>query len=299
MGPVRRHYYRNRLRYTADMNDRIVATGTIDPKQILANPLNWRLHSRLQQTALAGLLKDLGWISGVLINRTTGLLIDGHLRVRIARAQKIKEIPVDFVELSAEEETKALATYDGVAALAEVEKNGRFDVVVCDSVINSVDTVEAEQDVMICLNAFCKPGGRIHFSCRNRDGREKHLKRTVCQSSRSHEVEFMDDDGFSGILREGVWFYQKFNTLDYGKELCRKYLGDPTHERCDGGYWKLTADKQYELDWEMVASSLNREFNLPWTDGASVDRGAIAVETVRAAIMKEKHNRIPDAATRV
>lgn len=37
-----------------------------------------------------------------------------------------------------------------------LEKDKTFDVVVCDSVLNSVDSVKAEKSVMACLNLFCK-----------------------------------------------------------------------------------------------------------------------------------------------
>nr|MBA3627289.1 hypothetical protein [Chloroflexota bacterium] len=51
------------------------------PDQLLANPKNWRIHPASQQGALASVLDDVGWVGQVLVNRRTGHLVDGHLRV--------------------------------------------------------------------------------------------------------------------------------------------------------------------------------------------------------------------------
>lgn len=45
--------------------------------------------------------------------------------------------------------------------IAFVKANGKFDYVICDAVINSVNTQEAEDAVLMCLNLFCKMGGKI------------------------------------------------------------------------------------------------------------------------------------------
>jgi DNA modification methylase len=57
----------------------------------------------------------------VLVNRTTGRLVDGHLRVELAARRGETAIPVSFVQLSEAEEALVLATLDPLAALAEVD----------------------------------------------------------------------------------------------------------------------------------------------------------------------------------
>ncbi|MBE5683819.1 methyltransferase domain-containing protein, partial [Pantoea agglomerans] len=44
--------------------------------------------------------------------------------------------------------------------------NGLFDYVICDSVLNSVDSPEAENAVLTFIKSLCKPGGIIFFSGR-------------------------------------------------------------------------------------------------------------------------------------
>lgn len=98
--------------------NRIVGVGEEAPDQLQANPLNWRLHPKHQQEALTGILDDVGWVQQVIVNRRTGNLIDGHLRVMLALRQNAASVPVLYVDLSPEEESLILATLDPIAALA-------------------------------------------------------------------------------------------------------------------------------------------------------------------------------------
>ena len=100
------------------LKNRIVGSGNENPAKILANPKNWRSHSAAQKEALSGLLEEVGWVAQVLINKRTGRLIDGHLRVEIGKQRKEKEIPVVYVDLSAKEEALVLAALDPVGDLA-------------------------------------------------------------------------------------------------------------------------------------------------------------------------------------
>jgi len=99
-------------------NNRIVGHGSEDPEQLLANPKNWRIHPRLQQKALEATIDRVGFIRSVTVNRRTGYVLDGHLRVALAISEGEKEIPVEYVDLSPEEETEALVMLDPIAAMA-------------------------------------------------------------------------------------------------------------------------------------------------------------------------------------
>ena len=102
--------------------NRIVGHGDEDPSQLLANPRNFRIHPKTQQDAVAGVLEEVGWVQSVIVNRTTGHLIDGHLRVSIALRDDEPTIPVVYVELSEDEEALILATLDPLAALAGTDR---------------------------------------------------------------------------------------------------------------------------------------------------------------------------------
>ncbi len=63
---------------------RIVGHGDADPQTLVAHPENWRAHPRNQRRAMAGVLDHVGWVQDVIVNRRTGRILDGHLRVALA-----------------------------------------------------------------------------------------------------------------------------------------------------------------------------------------------------------------------
>lgn len=107
---------------SAAFRSRIVGSGEASPLEILSNPRNWREHPIEQEQALEGLLKQVGWVQQVIINRTTGHLVDGHLRVALARRRNEARIPVIYVELTEAEESLVLATIDPIGGLATTDQ---------------------------------------------------------------------------------------------------------------------------------------------------------------------------------
>lgn len=97
---------------------RIVGRGEAPPESLTSNPRNWRTHPRPQLEALAGVLSEVGWVQDVLVNRTTGYVVDGHARIQLAVSRKEPTVPVVYVELSEAEEAKVLATLDPLGAMA-------------------------------------------------------------------------------------------------------------------------------------------------------------------------------------
>jgi hypothetical protein len=97
---------------------RIVEHADVDPKTLVPNPANWRQHPSHQRAALADVLTEIGWVQDVIVNKTTGNLVDGHLRLGIALDNDEPAIPVGYVELSEDEERLVLATLDPLAELA-------------------------------------------------------------------------------------------------------------------------------------------------------------------------------------
>jgi hypothetical protein len=102
--------------------NRIIGYGEEAPDQLLANPFNPRVHTQVQEQALNGVLQKVGVVQNVLVNRTTGHMIDGHLRAAMAISQDQSTIPVTYVELTEEEEKLVLATFDPLSAMAGTDK---------------------------------------------------------------------------------------------------------------------------------------------------------------------------------
>ncbi len=111
-----------RMTTTADpWRSRIVRNGTANPKTLRGNPRNWRTHPPEQRAALAQMLDEVGYVQQVVVNRTTGNLVDGHLRVELAVERGERTIPVVYVELTEAEETRVLTTLDPLGAMAGVD----------------------------------------------------------------------------------------------------------------------------------------------------------------------------------
>jgi DNA modification methylase len=103
----------------APWRSRIVGTGEEPPDQLVANPRNWRTHPGNQRDALRGSLDTVGWVQQVMVNRTTGHVVDGHARVEEAISRDEPTVPVLYVELTEAEEALVLATLDPIGAMAE------------------------------------------------------------------------------------------------------------------------------------------------------------------------------------
>lgn len=97
--------------------NRIIESGWEEPDQLLYNPFNARFHPLFQQEALTSLLREVGWVQRVIVNKRTQHIVDGHLRVSLAHAAN-ERVPVDYVDLSEDEERLLLATFDRITQLA-------------------------------------------------------------------------------------------------------------------------------------------------------------------------------------
>ncbi|MBX0328671.1 ParB N-terminal domain-containing protein [Oscillochloris sp. ZM17-4] len=174
------------------------------------------------------------------------------------------------------------------ALFEHLHVHGRFDVVMCDHVINSIDSDEAEAAVLTLLNAFCNPAGKIYFSGRRRDHYERALYATSHRGG-MRAFEFMDQGGLSGILLHGRWFYQKFHTKTQITELTKRYvMRDPAYQNHSASQFNLRGIKDFEHTAADVEAALRFEFNLPWPGGRTVGRAEEAVAAWRAAIAREQ-----------
>jgi DNA modification methylase len=102
--------------------NRIVGHGEEAPGGLLANPANWRLHPKAQQDALAGVLSEVGWVQDIIVNRRSGHVVDGHLRISLALREAARSVPVVYVDLDPAEEALILATLDPLAAMATTDE---------------------------------------------------------------------------------------------------------------------------------------------------------------------------------
>lgn len=117
--------------------NRIVGYDEVDPEQLLANPLNWRIHSELQQETLEGMLDEVGIIVPIIENVRTGYVVDGHMRAALAIRRGQKKIPRIKVDLGPEEERKAILTIDPISAMATAHVGNLADLMAATTTENA------------------------------------------------------------------------------------------------------------------------------------------------------------------
>lgn len=101
--------------------NRIVGHADVDPAELLANPFNHRIHPLAQSKAMDQAFDEFGWLGSVKVNRTTGHVLDGHLRIVRALERDEPTVPVEYLELTETEERRAIATYDTIGGMAVVD----------------------------------------------------------------------------------------------------------------------------------------------------------------------------------
>jgi len=154
----------------------------------------------------------------------------------------------------------------------DVVEGGLYDGTVLEAVLNSVDSVEAEQAVMGCLNAFTKMGGRVFSTSRSMEGYENDMARTSSMGRAIRRPEFLDENRLTAIWREGKWFFQKYHYTQEAKELFERYGFEVFDIWQELGYWLLVGRKVREISDEEKRKAVQFEFEMPWPDGSRVGR---------------------------
>jgi ParB family chromosome partitioning protein len=185
---------------------------------------------------------------------------------------------------------------DGKIAHGEVQRHidrvledlrtlGTYDVVVCDSVLNSVDSVQAEEAVMLTLSALCRRGGKVIFSGRSLDSELVRLNNRKCveKTHTRRQVNFLDGERISAIFSRGVWRYQKFHAIEHIRELTERFIGN-RYEIRDSDGREITKGPIQTTGWSVVAVNerpapatdiergLRFEFDLPLPGGKRYGR---------------------------
>lgn len=130
--------------------NRIVGYEEVTAADLRANPLNARMHPKAQRAALTAVLEDVGFVAPVIVNKRTGLIVDGHLRVEEAAARG-EVVPVAFVELTDAEEREVLATLDPIGDLASYDRDKMLDL------IGGLSVSEPIADMLAAITGVADP----------------------------------------------------------------------------------------------------------------------------------------------
>ena len=152
-------------------------------------------------------------------------------------------------------------------------EHGLYDVVVCDSVLNSVNSLDDEKNVLLSLSALCKPGGMIFWSGIPLLFAQKTSERKETHDYRSKAV-FLDDKNFTANFRFGEWYFQHYHSTADVCRLTRELIGsefrifekgievDKTRE-LRGSSFQVSVINERRATREEYVDALKYEFTLP------------------------------------
>lgn len=166
--------------------------------------------------------------------------------------------------------------------LGHLRSRGLYDAVVCDSVLNSVDSMEAERSVVATCNAMLKMGGILYLSGRRREECEGKMRaKHAASSMKRNGFEFLDADGFSARFRHGNFYYQKYHTQEQIDRIIKEHGFELKDTAYDANVWRVKLQKVDDSPY--IDEGVRFEFSLPYPGGRYrfADEAMAAVSAAR------------------
>ena len=144
----------------------------------------------------------------------------------------------------------------------DISKNGLYDIVILDSVLNSITSLEMQHNVLLACNSLLKDNGTLILGTRSL-GKATTTMKSKQATNRKRDIEFLDDEKFSVTFRNGVWTKQRFTTkkqlqqelMPYFKDI--ETLGNETRSNI-----YAICKNPVRFSNEEYKKALNIEFNL-------------------------------------
>ncbi len=95
----------------------------------------------------------------------------------------------------------------------DISKNGLYDIVILDSVLNSITSLEMQHNVLLACNSLLKNNGTLILGTRSL-GKTTATLKSKQATERKRDIEFLDDESFSVTFRNGVWTKLRFTTKE-------------------------------------------------------------------------------------
>lgn len=162
----------------------------------------------------------------------------------------------------------------------DIDKNGLFDIVVLDSVLNSITSAKMQHNVLLSCNSLLKDTGELILGTRCL-GKAKLVLNQKKSINAKREIEFLDDDNYSVTFRNGVWTKQRFNTKENLKKELFPYFqevnvtGSETRSN-------IYAICKKPIRWSIsdYKKALNTEFNMTYPNGFKHNKHKKLVNTI-------------------
>lgn len=161
----------------------------------------------------------------------------------------------------------------------QIKGKGLFDIVVLDSVINSITSNDYEDWVLTCCNALLSDTGTFYTGTRNLNIIESRANLNASTDSVRY-LEFLDKDNFSATFRKGTWTMQKFHDKESLTRTLKRYFREV--QVIDKGATQIWAicKKPIDLGRERYKKALDIEFNLEYPGGYRHNKHERLVEAI-------------------
>lgn len=146
----------------------------------------------------------------------------------------------------------------------DVSKNGLYDVVVLDSVINSITSNDYQDWVLTSCNSLLKKDGIFYAATRNKNF---IMKKHDFSKTQRKDIEFLDEDDFAATFRYGSFTLQKFHTKQSFEKLLLNYFEVVNvMEKTNSQLWAI-CKKPISMGIKRYKKALDIEFNLEYPGG--------------------------------
>ncbi len=185
---------------------------------------------------------------------------------------------------------------------------GQYDIVVCDSVLNSVDSLEAQNSVLATLSALCKENGHVFWSGIPLKFKKKHIDRKNTYDPKESSA-FLDSNGFTGNYRYGEWYFQKYHSMKDVIELTNRFLSNQfkIYDKGDeskvdreliGSSFQVHAINKKPLRNTELEKALEFEFSLPLPNNKKYQFAPRLIEAYRKSIINENRKNFTNKTSR-
>jgi ParB family chromosome partitioning protein len=170
----------------------------------------------------------------------------------------------------------------------DLSRNGLYDAVVLDSVLNSVVNSRFEHAVLTTCNALLKQDGRIYIGTRSLNFTER-LKTFKTYNSHGRDIQFLDKENFGATYRSGVWTMQHFHTHDSLRNLLLEYFENVEIKGRESEVQLYAiASHPRKLPRTKVEEAINVEFNMEYPGNYHHNMHGELVAEIMQNIEKER-----------
>ncbi|MBI4977521.1 MAG: ParB N-terminal domain-containing protein [Spirochaetes bacterium] len=144
-----------------------------------------------------------------------------------------------------------------------IRKDGLFDIVILDSVLNSVISMEFEHYVMLCCNALIKSDGVFFTASRSELSATGVEKREKAYTRHSLSQGYFDKNNFAPAVFHGRWGMQKYNSPEMIDAVMKRYF-EKSETVSAGGVVNAVGRKPKQFPIEEYQQAIEAEFNFEY-----------------------------------